>query len=122
VTSSEGAQSEPRRFVQASPRSPADGGARERPPAAAIGYVLRAADGSILALQAEVIGAVSATVAEYRALLAGLQRAYELGLEQVDARSDSRLVVSHLSGERRPTNPKLVALGEEILDLATRSS
>jgi hypothetical protein len=28
--------------------------------------------------------------------------------------------VSHLSGERRPTNPKLVALREEILDLTTR--
>ncbi len=82
--------------------------------------MLRAADGSILASHAEVIGAASATVAEYRAVLAGLQRAYELGLDRVDARSDCRLVVSHLSGEHKPTNPRLVALGDEILELTTR--
>jgi ribonuclease HI len=98
----------------------ADGGARESPPAAAIGYVLRATDGSRLASHAEAIGVVSAIVAEYRALLAGLQHAYELGLGRVDARSDCRLLVAHLSGERTPVNPKLVALGNEILELTTR--
>ncbi len=82
--------------------------------------MLNATDGSVLEAHAELIGVVSATVAEYRALLAGLQRAYQLGLERVDARSDSRVVVSHLSGERKPTNPKLVALAGEILDLTTR--
>jgi len=97
-----------------------DGGARQSPPAAAIAYVLRATDGSMLASHAEVIGVASATVAEYRAMLAGLQRAHALGLDRVDARSDSRLVVSHLRGERRPGNPKLVALGDEILEIAMR--
>jgi ribonuclease HI len=82
--------------------------------------VLHAADGSPLASRAEAIGVVSAIVAEYRALLAGLRHAYELELERVDARSDSRLLVSHLSGERIPVNPKLVALGNEILELTTR--
>lgn len=98
----------------------ADGGARESPPAAAIGYVLQATDGSTLASHAEAIGVVSAIVAEYRALLAGLQHAYELRLERVEARSDSRLLVAHLSGERLPVNPKLIALGNEILELTTR--
>ena len=97
-----------------------DGGAHESPPAAAIGYVLHATDGSTLASHAEAIGVASPIVAEYRALLAGLRHAYELGLERVDARSDSRLLVSHLSGERIPVNPKLVALGNEILELTTR--
>ena len=87
---------------------------------AAIGYVLRAADGSPLASHGEVIGVAGATTAEYRALLAGLTRAHELGLDRVDARSDSRLVVSHLRGERRPRNPGLVALGDQILELTTR--
>jgi ribonuclease H / adenosylcobalamin/alpha-ribazole phosphatase len=98
----------------------ADGGSRGSPPTAAIGYVLHGAEGSIVASHAEVIGVLSAIVAEYRALLAGLGRAYELGFERVDARSDSRLLVSHLSGDRRPTNPKLVALGNEILELTTK--
>ena len=87
---------------------------------AAIGYVLRAADGSLLASHAEVIGVAGATTAEYQALLAGLRRAHELGLDRVDARSDSRLVVSHICGERRPRNPALTALGDEILELTTR--
>jgi len=82
--------------------------------------VLNAPDGSILAEHAELIGVASATVAEYRALIAGLRRAYQLGLDRVDARSDSRIVVSHLSGERTPTNLKLVALADEILELTMR--
>jgi ribonuclease HI len=97
-----------------------DGGARGSPPTAAIGYVLRAADGSSIASHAEAIGVVSAAVAEYRALLAGLRYAHELGLDRVDARTDSRLLVAHLSGVRAPVSPKLVALGNEILELTTR--
>ena len=97
-----------------------DGGARQHPHAAAIGYVLVAADGSPLASHGEAIGPVSAAVAEYRALLAGLQRAFELGVDRIDARSDSKLLVAHLSGERTPSNRTLVALGNEISDLIMR--
>ena len=97
-----------------------DGGARERPPAAAIGYVLMDARGSPLAIHGEAIDPVSAVVAEYRALLAGLQRALELGIDRVDARTDSRLLAAHVTGERTPNNPKLVALGDEIAELMTR--
>jgi probable phosphoglycerate mutase len=97
-----------------------DGGARQHPHAAAIGYVLVAADGSPVASHAATIGAVSAVVAEYRALLAGLQHALELGINPIDARSDSKLLVAHLTGERTPSNRKLVALGNEITDLITR--
>ena len=97
-----------------------DGGARQHPPAAAIGYVLVAADGSPLGSYAAAIGAVSAAVAEYRALLAGLQHALELGINPIEARSDSKLLVAHLNSERTPSNRKLVALGNEIADLITR--
>jgi ribonuclease HI len=113
------------RWARARPRPgfatlAADGGARQGPPAAAIGYVLQGADGSTLASHGEAIGVVSATLAEYRALLAGLQTAYELGLQRVDARSDCRLLVAHLSGERTPGNAKLMSVGKEILELTTR--
>ena len=53
-------------------------------------------------------------------MLAGLRHAHELGLDRVDARTDSRLLVAHLSGVRAPVNPKLVALGDEILEITTR--
>jgi ribonuclease HI len=78
------------------------------------------AGGSLLAAHGEAIGPVSAIVAEYRALLAGLQRALELGIDRVDARTDSRLLAAHVTGERTPKNPKLVALGDEIAELMTR--
>ena len=97
-----------------------DGGARQSQRAAAIAYVLQGADGSTLASHAEAIGAVSAIVAEYRALLAGLRRAHELGLDRIDARSDCRTLVAHLSRARTPANPKLVGLGDEIIELTTR--
>ena len=97
-----------------------DGGARQHPHAAAIGYVLVAADGSPLASHGEAIGPVSAAIAEYRALLAGLHRAFELGVDRIDARSDSKLLVAHLNGERTPSNRNLVALGNEITDLIMR--
>jgi probable phosphoglycerate mutase len=94
-----------------------DGGARGKPPVAAIGFVVYDADGGELASYAETIGRASATVAEYRALLAGVRRAGELGLDPVDVRSDCRLLVSHLRGEVRPGNPELAELGAEILAL-----
>ena len=97
-----------------------DGGARQHPHTAAIGYVLLAADGSPLASYAEAIGAASAVVAEYRALLTGLRHALELGINPIAARSDSKLLVAHLKGERTPRNRRLVTLGNELTDLITR--
>jgi ribonuclease HI len=95
----------------------ADGGARGKPPRAAIGYVVYDAEGNVLESHARSIGQASATVAEYRALLAAVARARELGLDPVEARSDCRLLVSHLRGEVRPGNAELAELGAEILDV-----
>jgi ribonuclease HI len=96
----------------------ADGGARGNPGPAGIGYVIHGADGTQRAEHAEPIGVAGANVAEYRALLAGLRRAHALGLDHVDARCDSRLVVAHVRGERQARNPKLAALGDEIREAA----
>ena len=58
--------------------------------------------------------------ATYRALLAGLTRAHELGLDRVAARSDSRLLIAHVSGECHIRNPRLLALEAEITDQRMR--
>jgi probable phosphoglycerate mutase len=84
-----------------------DGGSRGNPGPAAIGYVLAAPDGSVLAAHGEVIGIAGANVAEYRALLSGLAHARRLGLDQVEARCDARLVVEQVTGHREPANPRL---------------
>lgn len=97
-----------------------DGGARGAPGPAAIGYVVDDDEGVRLVEHAEAIGTTSAAEAEYRALLAGLTHAYELGLARVTARSDSRLLIGHVNGERHIRNPRLLALEAEIADRRMR--
>jgi ribonuclease HI len=98
----------------------ADGGARGAPGPAAIGYVVDDESGSRLAELAEAIGTATAAEAEYRALLAGVTRAHELGIGRLVARSDSRLLIAHVSGERAVRNPRLLALEAEITDRRMR--
>jgi ribonuclease HI len=93
-----------------------DGGARGAQGPAAIGYLINDDAGARLAEHAEPIGTTSAAEAEYQAMLAGLIHAYELGLTRVIARSDSRLLIAHLHGERRIRNPRLVVLEARIGD------
>jgi ribonuclease H / adenosylcobalamin/alpha-ribazole phosphatase len=97
-----------------------DGGSRGNPGPAAIGYVLTGADGRKLAARGEAIGIAGANVAEYRALLAGLEHAARLGLRQVEARCDARLVVDHVTGTREPANPRLQELCASVRDAAER--
>jgi len=99
-----------------------DGGSRGNPGPAAIGYVLDAADGTLLAAHGEPIGVAGANVAEYRALLAGLAHARELGLDRVDARCDARLIVEQVTGGREPANPRLRELHPNELSAEERAS
>jgi ribonuclease HI len=75
-----------------------DGGARGNPGPAAIGVVISGADGEVIEEIAETIGVASNNVAEYRAVIRGLQRAAELGAEEVRIVNDSELVARQLSG------------------------
>jgi ribonuclease HI len=90
------------------------------PGPAAIGYLISDERGARLTAHAESIGTATAAEAEYRALVAGLGRAQELGLTQVTARSDSRLLIAHVNGERHIRNARLRALAAEITDQRTR--
>jgi ribonuclease HI len=91
-----------------------DGGSRGNPGPAAIGYVLAAPDGTVLAAHGEAIGIAGANVAEYHALLSGLEHASSLGLDLADARCDARLVVEQVTGHREPANPRLRELCHAI--------
>jgi probable phosphoglycerate mutase len=73
-----------------------------------------------LAAHAEAIGPATAAEAEYRALLAGLTHAHALGLARVTARSDSRLLIGHVNGERHIRSPRLLALEADIADRRMR--
>jgi ribonuclease HI len=97
-----------------------DGGSRGNPGPAAIGYVLTAADGTTLATHGEAIGVAGATVAEYRAVLAGLAHARGLGLDRVEVRCDARVVVEQVRGDGEPANTRLRELCRASRDAAER--
>ena len=87
-----------------------DGGARGNPGPAAFGYVLEDAGGEVLAQHGEAIGIATNNVAEYSALVAGLRKAIELGVESLEVVSDSELLVKQMRGEYRVKNEALRSL------------
>ncbi len=87
-----------------------DGGARGNPGPAAFAYVLEADDGTVLDARGEAIGVATNNVAEYRALVAGLERAAELGVTTLRVLSDSELMVKQMRGEYRVKNRDLQEL------------
>jgi ribonuclease HI len=97
-----------------------DGGARGNPGPAAYGYVIEGADGETLAAHGEAIGVATNNVAEYSALLAGLRRAAELGVTELDVVSDSELMVRQMLGQYKVKNEALRDLWDEAQRLARR--
>jgi ribonuclease HI len=97
-----------------------DGGARGNPGPAAFGYVLEAPDGAVLAAHGERIGVATNNVAEYQALIAGLKKAVDLGVDELEVVSDSELLVKQMTGEYRVKNAALKDLSLEATRLARR--
>ena len=97
-----------------------DGGARGNPGPAAFGYVLEAEDGTVLAAHGEAIGVATNNVAEYRALVAGLEKALELAVDDLDVVSDSELLVKQMRGEYRVKNEALRELSQRAAAVARR--
>ena len=95
-----------------------DGGSRGNPGPAAYGYVLEAEDGTVLAAHGETIGVATNNVAEYRALIAGLEKAVELAVPEVDVVSDSELLVKQMRGEYKVKNEALRDLCLQATQLA----
>ena len=84
-----------------------DGGARGNPGPAAYAYVLENDDGEVLAAYGEAIGVATNNVAEYSALIAGLEKAVELGTGELEVVSDSELMVKQMRGEYKVKNEAL---------------
>lgn len=95
-----------------------DGGARGNPGRAAAAYVLEDAGGAVLEARGEPIGVATNNVAEYRALIAGLRRAGELGVTELEVVSDSELLVRQMTGRYRVKNEALRELSVEAGRLA----
>jgi ribonuclease HI len=84
-----------------------DGGARGNPGPAAIGVVVSAPDGNVLEEVAERIGVATNNVAEYQAVLRGLNRAAAHGASEVEVINDSELVARQLNGVYKVKHPSM---------------
>jgi tryptophan 2,3-dioxygenase/ribonuclease HI len=84
-----------------------DGGARGNPGPAAAAAVVSTPDGRVLDEAAVTIGHATNNVAEYRALVLGLERAKALGASAVEVVNDSELVARQVSGDYKVKNADL---------------
>jgi ribonuclease HI len=75
-----------------------DGGARGNPGPAAAAAVITEPGGELVEERARLLGSVTNNVAEYRALLLGLERARELGASEVEVIGDSELIAKQVQG------------------------
>jgi ribonuclease HI len=92
-----------------------DGGARGNPGPAAIGVVVSEPDGTVIEEVAERIGVATNNVAEYRAVLKGIERAQALGAGEVELIGDSELIARQLTGAYKVKHPSMKPLHAEAL-------
>jgi probable phosphoglycerate mutase len=95
-----------------------DGGARGNPGPAALGVSIQTPDGEEIEGIGETIGVATNNVAEYSAVIAGLQRVKEMGARAVHVRSDSKLLIEQLAGRYKVKNPGLKELHGKAIALA----
>ncbi len=91
-----------------------DGGARGNPGPAAVGVVVRDAGGEILEERSERIGRATNNVAEYRALLLGIELAAAHGATELELIGDSELVVRQVEGAYKVKDGTLRELHAEV--------
>ncbi|MBK5218985.1 MAG: ribonuclease HI family protein [Thermoleophilia bacterium] len=91
-----------------------DGGARGNPGPAAIGVVVRDADGEIVEERGERIGRATNNVAEYRALLLGIELAAAHGATELELVGDSELVVRQVEGRYKVKDATMRELHTQV--------
>jgi ribonuclease HI len=92
-----------------------DGGARGNPGPAAAAAVATSPDGEVLGERNAYIGEATNNVAEYHALLLGLQLARDLGADEVEVVNDSELVARQIGGEYKVKHAGLKPLFLEAM-------
>ena len=87
-----------------------DGASRGNPGPAGAGAVLIDPLGEVAAQLARYLGETTNNVAEYQALILGLQEAVRLGVKKLQVFADSELLVRQLNGQYRVKSPHLLPL------------
>ena len=94
-----------------------DGASRGNPGRAAIGVIINDEQGELMARISQRIGTTTNNQAEYRAIIAALEKAIELGATHVVINSDSELVVRQLNGRYRVRKAELKPLHQKVKQL-----
>lgn len=97
-----------------------DGASRGNPGEAGAGAVLLAPDGGELAARAVYLGTCTNNVAEYRALLIGLDAALQLGCTNLEIALDSELIVRQIQGRYKVKNEALLDLFHQVRERLAR--
>jgi ribonuclease HI len=92
-----------------------DGGARGNPGPAAIGVVVSEPGGEVVTTFSDTIGETTNNVAEYRALLRGIELAAEYGAREIQVFNDSELVARQLTGVYKVKHPAMQELHRQTL-------
>ena len=93
-----------------------DGGARGNPGPAAAACVVSSPDGEVIDERAQLLGTATNNVAEYRALLLGLDCARELGATEVEVIGDSELIAKQVQGAYKVKHEAMRPLYRQALD------
>ena len=94
-----------------------DGAARGNPGKAGAGIVLLDECGRELAGRSIYLGICTNNVAEYQALIAGLELGLEYGCKILNIFLDSELIVRQINGQYRVKHPQLQPLSEKVHSL-----
>ncbi|KTG28458.1 ribonuclease HI family protein [Haloferax profundi] len=95
-----------------------DGASRGNPGPASIGWLISTSD-TIVDEGSERIGRTTNNCAEYEALIAGLERALDLGITKIRARGDSELIVRQVQGEYNVNDSKMQKRHKQVMDLVS---
>jgi ribonuclease HI len=98
-----------------------DGASRNNPGPAGIGVVIKK-EGRIIKEVADYVGKTTNNVAEYLALIRGLEEALILGAKEVECYTDSELLAKQISGEYQVKNEGLIPLAYQVKTLAGKFS
>lgn len=97
-----------------------DGASRGNPGLAGAGWVISSPEGDVLTQGGAFLGRRTNNEAEYEAVIRGLERALELGAEEVALRSDSELLIKQINGEYQVRNDRIATLHSRVREMMRR--
>ena len=94
-----------------------DGAALGNPGPAGAGAIITDPKGNIVYRISESLGIASNNEAEYYAIILALEKASDMGLQDIEIRSDSQLIIRQINGQYKVKSPNLKPLFKKVLNL-----